>query len=152
MKKLLTICLLIATTIYVNAQNGSIPFAKIQKLLDKTVGIKKVNLILGSEEKITKQLITETSYSLYFTGLGKYKSKWIWECSEIPWDNGFIYFSGNSGSEKLTRCVFQFKTIMKKTQKTEDRPDIYDVSSNEVEFYILKKDIIELENLINRKQ
>lgn len=149
MKKMKTIGIA-ATLLFicsVNAQNGSIPVVKIQKLLDKAVGQKYVNT-MGNDEKITKQVLTENTYTLYFTGLGKYGSKWVWEYSDIKWDKGFRQYSTEGrGNSKLRQYVFKFEKDMNWYMHVEGETSDKNTTTS-LEFYILAKDEAEMDSFI----
>ena len=150
MKKLIIICLLLATILTINAQSGSIPVAKIQKLLNKAVGQKYVN-VGGNQEKITKQVLTENTYTLYYTGLGKYGSKWVEEYSNIQWDKGFTHFFGRGyGNDKLRLYVFQFEKEVGRHMHVEGETSDKSTTTS-LEFYILAKDGAEMDSLIKSK-
>lgn len=134
----------------VNAQSGSIPVAKIQKLLDKAVGQKYVNT-LGNDDKITKQVLTENTYTLYYTGLGKYGSKWVVEYSNIQWDKGFEQFSSEGyGNSKLRRYVFQFEKKIDLHMHVEGETSDKSTTTS-LEFYILAKDEAEMDSFIKNE-
>lgn len=131
-----------------NAQTGSVPVEKIQKLLNKAVGQKYMNL-MGNDEKITKQVITENTYTLYYTGLGKYGSKWVLDYTSIQWGKGFNHFSAQeNGNSKLTRFVFEFKDKHGFHMHVEGENDNDKSTRNSLEFYVLTKDADEMSSLI----
>lgn len=135
----------------VKAQSGPIPVAKIQKLLDKAVGQKYVNL-MGNKEQITRQEITETTYTLFYIGLGKYGSKWEIESTNIQWDKGFNYFTmSGRGNDKLTQLIFEFKNEMNWNMHVEGKTGDDRPPTNRLEFYILTKDYDEFNSLIKNK-
>ena len=139
-----------ATILTVNAQSGSIPVAKIQKLLNKAVGQKYVN-VGGNDEKITKQVLAETTYTLYFTQLTKYGSKWVRDYSNIQWDKGFTHFFGlGYGNDKLMRYEFTFEKKIDEEFHVEGETSDKRTTSF-LTFYILAKDATKMNSLIKSK-
>ena len=135
---------------FANAQTGSVPIAKIQKLLDKVEGQKYVNL-MGREEKITKQEITENTYTFNYTGLGKYGSKWVQESTNIEWDKGFTHYSSTGyGNDKITICSFKFKNELNWYMHVKDETGSPKSTRKSLEFFILTKDYPEFKALIKQ--
>ena len=133
-----------------NAQSGSVPIAKIQKLLDKAEGQKYVD-VSGREEKITKQEITENTYTLYYTDLGKYGSKWVVESTNIQWEKGFNHYSmGGYGNNKITICKFDFENELNWYMHVQDETGTPKSARKSLEFFILTKDYAEFEALIKQ--
>lgn len=134
----------------VNAQTGTLPVEKIQKLLNKTEGLKYVNT-MGNDEKITRQEITETTYSFYYTGLGKYGSKWVQEFTNIPWGKGFKQFTMEGhGNARLTVCVFRFESDLDFYMHVQGETGNGKSKGKSLEFYILTRDRAEFEALIKK--
>lgn len=148
MKKMKSLIIVAITIMYcnsVNAQIVSIPVAKIQILLDKAIGQKYVNL-LGNDEKITKQVLSESTYSLFVTSK---KDKWVTEYSNIQWGDGFThYITDAPGNDKLKICEFKFKRKTINFNKHGEGESGNDRDFNSFEFYILAKDSDEMQRLI----
>ncbi len=154
MKKISSIFIatsLLLLSISVNAQPGSVPVEKIQKLLDKAAGQKFMS-IMGNDQKLTKQVITTDTYTISYTELGKYGSKWVQQTINIKWGSGFNHFSTTENSNsKLTRFVFQFKDDMKFDMHVEGKTDDDLSKTTQLEFYVLTKDAEEMSTLIKDK-
>jgi len=149
MKKISSIFIatsLLLLSVSINAQ--TVPVEKIQKLLDKAAGQKYLSIV-GSEQKLTKQVFTVNSYVMSYTGLGKYGSKWVLEYTGINWYSGFNHFSTTENSNsKLTRFVFDLKDKHSFYMHVEGEGDNKKSTRNSLEFYVLTKDAEEMEALL----
>jgi hypothetical protein len=130
----------------VNAQSGSIPVAKIQKLLEKAAGQKYFDFE-KNDVKIMKQEVTGATYTLYYNKDGK---KYVEERTNIPWSGGFelsqIYAYGN---DKLTQCVFDFKKELKSFSHIQGESG-FKITSFKLKLFVLTKDYAEFEALIKQ--
>lgn len=148
MKKISAAFIATSLLLFALSVTAQVPVEKIQKLLDKASGQKYVNL-MGNDEKITKQVITANSYTISYTGLGKYGSKWVQENTNIPWSDGFNHYSSEDNSNsKLTLFVFKFKTDMDFYMHVEGKEGSPKSKTGSLEFYVLTKDAAEMEALI----
>lgn len=128
-----------------NAQTETIPVEAIQKFLNKAVGQKFES---NGDIKITKQVISETTYTLYKKRNG---TKWVAGNTNIQWDNA-VYFKHYkiNGNDKLTVCRFSFSNEMNWFYHVESETETDKLTIKYVEFYILTIDYYDFVDLMKK--